>query len=290
MTKSMTKSMTKEDLYLYSVLIAGSILFPVGVTYFIAPYHFNSGGLTGIAQILSWLAVGDMHLSGAFLIMLNVPLFILAWKKLHKKFIFKTTISLIIQSTLLSFLEVPTEPIMGDPLASVVVGSVICGIGCGLCLQSMGCAGGLDILGVYFASTRPDFKVGKLSYIVNFFVEMAATMMFGLSNALYSLIFILAYYFVSDKVHLQNICTYALIITSNPEVKNRLLNEIHRGVTEWSAKGAYTGNDKELLLCIMNRYEVRQVKKIVHETDPKAFMLLTAGKMVQGNFESRLVD
>lgn len=283
-------NISKKDLYLYSVLIAGSILFPVGVTYFIAPFNFNSGGLIGIAQILSYLCVGGMQLSGVFNFMLNIPLFILAWKKLHKKFLFKTIISLIIQSTLLSVLTVPAVPVMTDPLASVVVGSVICGIGCGLCLQSMGCAGGLDILGVYFAYTRPDFSVGKVSYVVNFFVEAAAIMLFGLQNALYSLIFILTYYFMSDKVHLQNICTYALIITSQPELKTRLLNEIHRGVTEWKAQGAFTGNDKEMLLCIMNRYEVRQVKKIVHETDPKAFMLLTAGKMALGNFERRLVD
>lgn len=260
------------------------------MTYFIAPFNFNSGGLIGIAQILSYLCVGGMQLSGVFNFMLNIPLFILAWKKLHKKFLFKTIISLIIQSTLLSVLTVPAVPVMTDPLASVVVGSVICGIGCGLCLQSMGCAGGLDILGVYFAYTRPDFSVGKVSYVVNFFVEAAAIMLFGLQNALYSLIFILTYYFISDKVHLQNICTYALIITSQPELKTRLLNEIHRGVTEWKAQGAFTGNDKEMLLCIMNRYEVRQVKKIVHETDPKAFMLLTAGKMALGNFERRLVD
>lgn len=283
-------NISKKDLYLYSVLIAGSILFPVGVTYFIAPFNFNSGGLIGIAQILSYLCVGGMQLSGVFNFMLNIPLFILAWKKLHKKFLFKTIISLIIQSTLLSVLTVPAVPVMTDPLASVVVGSVICGIGCGLCLQSMGCAGGLDILGVYFAYTRPDFSVGKVSYVVNFFVEAAVIMLFGLQNALYSLIFILTYYFISDKVHLQNICTYALIITSQPELKTRLLNEIHRGVTEWKAQGAFTGNDKEMLLCIMNRYEVRQVKKIVHETDPKAFMLLTAGKMALGNFERRLVD
>lgn len=274
----------------YTLLVIGSILFPVGVTLFIVPWKLNTGGLIGIAQILSYSMAGGPSLSGLFNVMMNIPLFILAWKSLRKSFVFKTLISLVIQSALLSFLPVPSSPLLPDVLSNVIFGAVIAGAGCGLCLQSAGCAGGLDILGVYFAYKKPGFSVGKISYIVNAFVELGAVFIFGISNALYSVLFIILMYFVTDKVHLQNICMYGLIITSQPEVKKHLLHDLGRGVTEWKGAGAYTGAEKEILLCIINRYEVKAVKRIVRKYDPQAFFLLCHGKAELGNFERRLME
>ncbi len=274
----------------YVLLVTGSILFPVGVTLFIVPWKLNTGGLIGIAQIISYSLVGGPSLSGLINVVLNIPLFILAWKALRKSFVLKTLISLLIQSTLLSLLPVPENPLLPDVLSNVIFGAVIAGAGCGLCLQSAGCAGGLDILGVYFAYKKPGYSVGKISYIVNAFVELAAIFIFGISNALYSVLFIMLMYFVTDKVHLQNICMFSIIITSEPEVKQHLLHDLGRGVTEWKGKGAYTGSDKEVLLCIINRYEVKAVRRIVRRYDPKAFFLLCHGKAELGNFERRLME
>lgn len=280
----------KKRVYQYALLVAGSVLFPVGIALFINPWHLNSGGLIGIAQILSYLSLGNTRLSGVFNFLMNIPLFILAWKNLRGQFVIKTLVSIVIQSVLLSALPVPSSPILEDPLSNVLFGAVICGLGIGLCLQSGGSAGGLDILGMYFSYRKPNFSVGQLSYLVNLFVEAGAIFLFGLPNALYSVLYILVMYFVSDKVHLQNISMYALIITNSQEVKEHLLKDIGRGVTAWHGYGAYTNTKREILLCMINRYEVRDVRKLVRRYDPNAFFLLSYGKILSGNFERRLID
>lgn len=282
--------MTKKKLIQYSLLIIGSILFPIGVVFFISPWQLNTGGLVGISQILSYVVCKGPALTGIINTTLNVPLFILAWRSLSKSFLLKTIISILIQSILLSVLPVPETPILPDPLSNVIFGAVIGGIGIGLCLQSSGSAGGLDILGMYFSIKNPNLSVGQLSYIINLFVEIFATSIFGLQNALYSIIFILLAYFVSDKVHLQNITMYGIIVTDSPELKEHLLKDLRRGVTVWPGYGAYTNKPKEILLCTMNRYEVRLVRKIIHTYDPGAFFLLSKAKAVSSNFERRLLS
>lgn len=282
--------MNKKKLYQYGILILGSIMFPIAMNCFITPYHLNTGGVFGIAQIISWTILHNFSLTGLISFIINIPLFILAWRTLSRSFVVKTILSQVIQSTLLSVLPVPEQPILPDVLSSVIFGAVIAGVGIGLCLQSSGSAGGLDILGVYFAKFRPGFSVGKISYIVNAFVLTISGFMFSLQTALYSVIFILLMYFVCDRVHYQNINVYGIIITSNPELKKAILDQTRRGVTWWPGKGAYTGSDKEVLLCIMNRYEVSTYKKLIHKVDPQAFFLLSKGNPILGNFERRLVD
>lgn len=202
--------MNKKLVYQYILIVTGSVLFPVGVTLFIVPWKLNTGGLIGMAQILSYIFIGTTSLSGVLNFLFNIPLFILAWKKLHRTFVMKTLVSIVIQSVLLSALPIPEDPILMDPLSNVIFGAVLGGVGIGLCLQAGGSAGGLDILGMYLSSVKPNFSVGRLSYLVNIFVEAGAIFLFGLPNALYSTIFILLMYFVSDKVHLQNILMYEI--------------------------------------------------------------------------------
>lgn len=270
------------------MLTLGAVLFPLGITLFIDPWNLNSGGLVGVSQIASWLLARNTSLTGIVNFVLNIPLFILAWRTLRRRFVIKTLYVLVIQSVMLTILPVPSHPVLPDILSSLIFGGVICGAGIGFCLQGGGCAGGIDILGMYFTKTRPDFSVGKLSYIINFFVLGAAGFLFSLQVALYSIIFIVLAYFTGDQIHLQNVNVYGFIITAKPEVKEILLKETGRGVTVWKGQGAYTGSSKEILLCIMNKYEVRQYKHLVHKADPKAFFLLSKGNPILGNFEHRL--
>lgn len=284
------KSRLYKKAWQYVMLTAGSILFPVALTCFITPWNLNSGGLVGLCQIFSWLVCKSMKMTGLFVLLVNIPLFALAYFYLSRSFVFKTLLSLLIQSTLLSLLPVPESPILPDLLSNVIFGAVIAGAGIGLCLQSSGSAGGLDILGVYFSRRMPNLSVGRLSYIVNAFVLGWSAVLFSLQTALYSVIFVILMYFVCDRVHFQNVNMYGIIITSCPSLKQEILEQTGRGVTWWMGKGAYTNSDKEILLCMMNKYEVRYYKKLVHQADPKAFFLLAKGNPVLGNFEKRLID
>lgn len=269
-------------------LVLGSCLFPIAVTYFIQPAGLNSGGFVGLAQIIAYLLpFKGFDATGLINMCFNIPLFILAFRGVGPKFFWRTLFSVALQSFLMSALPIQSKPIMASALSNALVGAVIAGCGIGFCLRASASAGGLDILGVYLSKIRPDFSVGKLSYILNAFVLSISAILFSLQTALYSLIFIMIAYFVSDKVHIQNISVECVIFTKSPEVKEFIMQKIGRGITAWKGYGAYTGSETEILLTIINQYEVRYVRQYIKEIDPKAFMIVSPAKPVLGNFERR---
>lgn len=101
--------------------------------------------------------------------------------------------------------------------------------------------------------------------------------------------FVVVCYFVSDKVHIQNIDVWALIITVDPQLKHAINEELCRGVTWWNGNGAYTGRKQEILVTSINKYEVRQLTKLIKDRDPEAFVILNDGSPIRGNYEKRLV-
>lgn len=284
----------KDETLKYVKVIAGSILFSLGIYLFITPSGLNSGGVVGIAQILNLILKpfnpnpASLDLTGIMNLLLNIPLYVLALRSISKSFCIKTLISIIIQMVTLSILPLRTEAIMPDMLSNCVLGALMSGVGVGLCLQSSACAGGIDILGVYFSKTKANFSVGKLSIILNFFVFGVFAYIVNVQNALYSIIFVAIMYFVGDKVHYQNINISAMIFTQNEALKNEVMRVTGRGVTCWKGKGAYTGQDKDILVVALNKYEIRLLEKAIKNVDPTAFMILSEGQKISGGFEKRL--
>ena len=280
--------MNNNELLKYCRLILGSVLFSGAIHYFVTPVGINAGGLVGVAQIFDYIIPFGGNMTGIFNFLINVPLFVLGFREISRDFCIKTALSIVIQTAVLSLLPLPSQPLLPDVLSNCILGAVIGGIGVGLCLTASGSAGGSDILGVYLSKVKPSFSVGKLNYMVNFVVLGISAFLFDLTVALYSIIFIMIMYYVSDRVHYQNINMLALVITSNPQVKKALMEESGRGVTYWHGLGAYLESKQEILMCCINKYETREFKKIVERLDPKAFVILNESNPVLGNFEKRL--
>lgn len=274
----------------YLELIVGSLLYPVAINLFLVPAGLNSGGLIGFAQILSWLFMGGTAaIAGIINFCFNIPLFWLAYKNLSMGFIRKTVLSLVIQTVAMQSIPVAQTMILPDVISNALLAGVLGGLGVGLCLRSGGSAGGMDILGVYLSKVRRNFSVGKLSYALNAVILTWNGILFGMQSALYSLLFVMVCYFVSDRVHIQNIDVWALIITVNPKIKHEINEQMGRGVTWWNGNGAYTGRQQEILVTCINKYEVRQLSKLVKTLDPDAFVILNDGSPIRGNYEKRLV-
>ena len=274
----------------YLELIVGSLLYPVAINLFLVPAGLNSGGLIGFAQILSWLFMGSTAaIAGVINFCFNIPLFWLAYKNLSMGFIRKTVLSLVIQPVAMQSIPVAQTMILPDVISNALLAGVLGGLGVGLCLRSGGSAGGMDILGVYLSKVRRNFSVGKLSYALNAVILTWNGILFGMQSALYSLLFVMVCYFVSDRVHIQNIDVWALIITVNPNIKHEINEQMGRGVTWWNGNGAYTGRQQEILVTCINKYEVRQLSKLVKTLDPDAFVILNDGSPIRGNYEKRLV-
>ena len=279
---------TNKNSIKYLQLILGSVLFAGAIHYFVAPVQINAGGIVGVAQILNYILPIHGNLTGIINLLINIPLFILAIREISRDFCCKTALSILIQMIVLSFLPDMNEPIMPDILSNCMIGAVLGGIGVGFCLTASGSAGGSDILGVYLTKKKPGFSVGKLNYVLNFFVLGTSAILFDFQIALYSIIFIVIMYYVSDQVHYQNINLLVTVITQSKEAKKEIMSQLGRGVTYWQGKGAYAESEQEILMCCISKYEARTIKKIVNSVDPRAFVILTESNPVQGNFEKRL--
>ena len=286
----------KQEIRQYFWVITGGILFAAAVNLFIVPLNLYSCGVVGIAQVLRTILVDYMHIpfphqidiAGILNFLINIPLFVLAYRSISHSFFVKTLVNVIVQTAALTFIMVPNTPIIEDVLTSCVVAGVIGGFGIGMVLRSSGSGGGLDILGVYMTKKSEKFSVGKLSLIINVIVYLFCAVLFNVQTAVYSIIFMISFSLMPDKMHFQNINMTAMIFTKNKEIQKVIMKEMGRGVTYWKGAGAYTNTDTYILLTVINKYEEDQIRRIVEAQDPHAFVILSEGMRVSGNFERRL--
>ena len=277
-----------------SNLVLGSVLLTVGIWLFVTPNHINFGGMIGLSQLIEYAikhllpVPSGMNLLGIINFTLNIPLFIMAYTIMNRDFCIKTLVSLAIQTVLLSLLPAVNAPVVEDMILNVVFGAMICGIGVGLALSGSGCCGGMDIATVCLVKKKPDFKTGQVSIYFNIVLFGICLFVYDVKTIMYSAVFVGILYTVADHFHYQNINVTALIFTKEPMVKQRILNEMGRGVTCWKGEGAYTSTDCEVLFVALNAYEESQIEQIIHETDPHAFVTYQSGAKVHGGFEKRL--
>lgn len=276
------------------IILGGSVLFSAALNIFIVPLGLYNGGVVGISQLLrtALLANGlsfSFDIAGIINFILNLPLFVLAYRSLSKKFLFGTLLSLIAQTIAFSLIPIPAAPILSDPLSSCVIGGILSGIGAGIVLITGTSAGGVDILGVYAAMKYKDFSVGKLGLGINAVIYLICALVFDIPTALYSIIYAVIYSAAMDKVHLQNIEVSLMIFTKNPEIRSAIMKEFVRGVTYWKGQGAFTNSETEVLVTIISKYELDRVRKRIRELDPHAFVIVNEGLKVSGGYEKRLL-
>ena len=278
--------------YDYTMILIGSALFAASINLFVVPVNLYNGGIVGLSQIFRTVLVSRMNLNFSFDIagvinfLINVPLFVMAYRSLSRKFFLGTLLSLITQTVCFSLIPIPAVPM----LASLIIGAIVGALGIGMTLVSGASGGGTDIVGVYAALHWKSFSVGKLQLLFNALVYCLCAFLFDLPIAIYSIIYAAVYSFVLDKVHLQNIEMSLMIFTKNPEIKSRILKDFVRGVTYWKGLGAYTQTETEVLVTIVSKDEVNDLRRMITQMDPKAFIIVNEGLQITGNFIKRLVE
>ncbi|MEF9967522.1 MAG: YitT family protein [Longicatena sp.] len=286
----------KEEISKAIYALIGGFLFALAVNLFIVPLNLYSGGVIGIAQIFRTLLSQTTFISfpqgvdiaGVINFAINIPLFIMAYRSISRKFFLRTLLCVLGQTIAFTLIKIPSTPIIDDVLAACLIGGLLGGFGIGLALRNGGSGGGLDILGVYFTKKTDFLSVGKLSNIINVVIFTCCALLFNVSIAIYSVIFTACMYLVVDKTHYQNINMTAMIFTKSEKVQAAILKETRRGVTYWKGAGAYTNNDTFILVTVISKYEVAQIKKIILSNDPNAFIIFNEGMSISGNFEKRL--
>ncbi len=283
-------------MYDYTMILVGSALFAASINLFVVPVNLYNGGIVGLSQIIRSVLVSRMgmrfsfDIAGVINFLINVPLFFMAFRSLSRKFFLGTLLSLITQTVCFSLIPIPVVPILDDVLASLIIGAIVGALGIGMTLVSGASGGGTDIVGVYAALHWKAFSVGKIQLLFNALVYSLCAFLFDLPIAIYSIIYAAVYSFVLDKVHLQNIEMSLMIFTKNPEIKNRILKDFVRGVTYWKGLGAYTQTETEVLVTIVSKDEVNELRRMITQLDPKAFIIVNEGLQITGNFIKRLVE
>ncbi len=275
---------------------AGGFLFAFGVNVIITPLGLYNGGFMGIAQLIRTIIVGifdfpflqQIDIAGIVYYIINIPLFYWLWKELGRGFLVRSLITVSFQTIFQTFIPVPKEAIFGDRLMACIIGGLVVGTGVGMILRGRSTGGGQDSIGMIFAKKYPGFSVGKIAIITNVMVYAVCLWMFDLEVVVYSLIYTTVLAMACDRVHVQNINMSVMIFTKQEGIEQIILKEMGRGVTKWEGVGAYTNESSHILYVMISKYEIEQIKEIIHRIDPRAFIVLNEGTSVIGNFEKRL--
>ncbi|MFV0381808.1 MAG: YitT family protein [Breznakia sp.] len=274
-------------------IILGCLLYVMGINFFITPAALYSGGMIGIAQIIrTLLENAGLHfrfeISGILNFIFNIPLLIIAYRSISRRFLVFTLVSIGLQMLLFTIVPIPKEAIVGDVLTACIIGGLISGYGVGSILKAHGSGGGLDILGVLFSKRHTNLTVGRLAIVINAFIYGICAILFQVEIAIYSIIYQAVFLFVVDKVHYQNINTTAVIFTQHFEVKDYIIDELHRGVTFWEGKGGYTNEDTYIMMAVVSKYEISSLRNRIRKIDKNAFIIFSEGLHISGNFKKRL--
>jgi len=260
-------------------IVIGASIVSASINALIIPNHIADGGLTGIAIILHYLF--NWPVSWA-VFLLNLPLFILGFRMVGRNFLILSIVGVgVLSATLSLTAQLPT--LTDDVLLAAMFGGVLTGIGMGIIFRSRGSLGGTDILAVLFARTTP-FSVGQIILAIDAVIFIGVAVLFRPEMAMYAMIYMFIATRVVDLVqeglsHSKSV----MVVTSNPQkIANEIMEKLGRGVTFFLASGAFSGQAKQVVYCVINRTELSQIKEIVREQDPQAFMAISEVPEVVG--------
>jgi uncharacterized membrane-anchored protein YitT (DUF2179 family) len=259
----------------YAYVLAGALVQAFAMRLFLVPSQLVSGGVSGTAQLINHYVnwpIGLMVFVG------NLPLFFLGWQYLGgPRFALRTALAIVAFSFFTDALVwfVPAGGVVDDIVLNSLYGGVMVGAGLGLVYRGKGTSGGSDILG-RILNHRFGISISHSYMLTDTVVILAAGFVFGWANALYALVATYVSGLAAEMVlEGSDIFRTALIVTNCPdEVALKIMTDMERGVTILPGTGAYTGQSRPVLYCVVSRAEVAQIKDIVKKADPRAFMVI----------------
>lgn len=253
------------------VIIAG-LLNAIGMNLFLTPAKVYASGFAGLSQLLSQV-LGDflsIHIStGVLFSLFNIPVVILAWKKVGKSFTFFSFLSVAFMTLFLEI--VPVKAVSHDIILNAIFGGLISAVGVGLALKFGASTGGLDIIAMILSRMK-DKPVGTYFFLFNAIIITLAGYLYGWEKALYTLVTLYVSSRIIDAIHTRHVKITAFIVTKNgAEVRKAIQERLVRGITSVPATGAFTNENKEMLMIVITRYELYELERIIKKVDPGAF-------------------
>ncbi|MED4228706.1 YitT family protein [Neobacillus cucumis] len=280
MTKIQHKGLTKKKIFQRMLIITlGAVIMSVGLEIFLVPNQVIDGGITGISIMLSFLTGWKL---GVFLFLFNIPFIFLGYKQIGKTFALSTLYGIVILSIATTILH-PVPAFTQDILLATVFGGILLGVGVGLVIRYGGSLDGTEILAILFNNKLP-FSVGEIIMFFNLFILGSAGFVFSWDRAMYSLIaYFVAYKTIDITITGLDESKSVWIISDNAsQIGNTIMDRLGRGVTFLNGEGAYSGDEKKVIFCVINRLEEAKLKEIVTENDQNAFLAVADIAEVRG--------
>lgn len=272
----------------YLVIAIGSVIYAVAFQFFLYPNNITSGGVVGTSMIINQLTGFPV---GVMTILLNVPLFIVAWRNFGLDFMIGSLVGMGLSSVLVDLFAGFNLVLTNDPMLAAVIGGVVKGMGLGMIYYVGATTGGMDIVVKILRKKLASVNFGTIMLALDTIIIAVYAMVLGrYESAMYSLIAMYVTTKVVDLVlyGIDNACLCYIISDATEEITKEIVSgPLHRGVTLLEGRGAYSGSHRDVMMCVIKRQQIGQLKWLVKNVDEKAFFIVTNAKNVFGNgFES----
>jgi uncharacterized membrane-anchored protein YitT (DUF2179 family) len=283
--KPIVREKTKKEIILdyfkkAFFLIVGAFVVAVALEMFLLPNKIIDGGVIGISMMAAYLTKGNL---GLFILGINTPFILLAYRVLGKKFVINTFFAIIMLSfatNVVSRFHHVTE----DLLLVTVFGGILLGLGVGIILRNNASLDGTEMVSIQLSKMLKVVSVGELLMGINLFIYAGAGLLFGWDRALYS---ILTYYVASKVIDtvlegLDKAKSVRIVSDSSREIGDSIMKELDISVTYLKTLGGYSKKEKTLTYCSVNKFDMARLKEVVHNVDPQAFIVTEDVHEVEG--------
>ena len=267
------------------IVLVGSFIFSLAISLFFEPAALAPGGASGAAIIINVISGFP---TGTAILLINIPLFILGFFAIGRGFVIKSIFATVISSVMIdleSYFYSQITPLTTDPLLCAVAGGFLSAVGMGLIFKFGGSTGGTDIVARLIRKKRRDVPTGKIFLAIDSVIITAGAIATqNIASALYAAIALYITSRMLDTVlYGTDEAKFLVIISSTPEeIAEKLLKEVDVGVTYVNGSGAYTGNEKKVILCDVKKYNYPRIKDLVHQIDSDAFMIVSSASEIYG--------
>ncbi|HEY8363821.1 MAG TPA: YitT family protein [Tissierellaceae bacterium] len=263
----------KEIIRKLFFILMGNLFCSTAINLFFVPNGLLSGGVGGLGIIVQYLTGIP---TGITVFVLNLPIFLMGYRILNKKFLVYAFISMFAFSSILTATkDIGTLLVVDDILLASIFGGVFNGIGMGLMFRNGVCQGGFDVVAAILKK-KQNINIGSGLMMVNTIIITLSSLLFGYKRAMYTLIAMYIGYQVLDKVQIGlNVQKNVIIVSDkSQELSSAIMEKINRGVTLLKGEGAYTKEKKDIIYCTLTSREIARLKELVNEIDPMAFLTI----------------
>ena len=279
----MPKHSAKEIVREWAYIVGGAACYAVGYCFFFYPNSVVPGGVTGVSTIVNFLTGAPV---GVLSIVLNIPLFAFAWRHFGLRFMLMSGAGMALTYIFIDVFNLLGFAATHDPLLACTIGAALNGTGLGLVYRSGATTGGTDIIAKVLRQKYPYINFGTFIMALNVVIISAYALIFRrLDAAFYAVIAMFVVSRAIDTVlyglDTSKVCY--LISNKSAELDEAITATMHRGVTKLRGEGGYTGEEREVLMCVIKKRQITDIRKLVKAIDPNAFFIVTDAKDVFGN-------